>query len=76
MIYRESLKTVRLKGLEPIRRETLDPKSSAATNYATAANRLCDNGCKDTIFFFPSKNFKSFFTACLPALSGSCGRIL
>ncbi len=26
-----------MKGLEPIRRETLDPKSSAATNYATCA---------------------------------------
>lgn len=31
---------VRMKGLEPIRRETLDPKSSAATNYATCA--VCD----------------------------------
>lgn len=66
MIYRESLNTVRLKGLEPIRRETLDPKSSAATNYATAANRLCDYGCKDTTFFFPSKNFGCFFH-CVPA---------
>ena len=28
---------VRLKGLEPPRRETPDPKSGAATNYATAA---------------------------------------
>lgn len=26
-----------MKGLEPPRRETLDPKSSAATNYATSA---------------------------------------
>mgnify|MGYP006993483854 CR=1 FL=1 len=25
-------------GLEPTRRKTLDPKSSAATNYATSAN--------------------------------------
>ncbi len=30
--------TVRMKGLEPIRRKTLDPKSSAATNYATCAD--------------------------------------
>ncbi len=29
---------VRMKGLEPPRREALDPKSSAATNYATSAN--------------------------------------
>ncbi len=28
---------VRTKGLEPPRRQTLDPKSSAATNYATCA---------------------------------------
>ena len=28
---------VRLKGLEPSRRETLDPKSSASANSATSA---------------------------------------
>ncbi len=28
---------VRMTGLEPTRRKTLDPKSSAATNYATSA---------------------------------------
>ena len=28
---------VRTKGLEPSRRKALDPKSSAATNYATCA---------------------------------------
>lgn len=31
---------VRSGGLEPPRRETLDPKSSAATNYATSANAV------------------------------------
>lgn len=31
------LKPVRMKGLEPPRRETPDPKSGAATNYATSA---------------------------------------
>ena len=31
--------TVRLTGLEPARRETLDPKSSASTNSATGADR-------------------------------------
>ena len=29
---------VRMKGLEPPRPETLDPKSNAATNYATCAD--------------------------------------
>ena len=29
---------VRMKGLEPIRHSSLDPKSNAATNYATCAN--------------------------------------
>ena len=33
----EGLKIVRMKGLEPPRPETLDPKSNAATNYATCA---------------------------------------
>lgn len=32
-----SCRLVRMKGLEPIRPETLDPKSNAATNYATCA---------------------------------------
>ena len=31
-------KNVRLIGLEPTRRETPDPKSGAATNYATGAS--------------------------------------
>ena len=31
---------VRLKGLEPPRREASDPKSDVATNYTTAALRL------------------------------------
>ena len=29
--------SVRLIGLEPTRRKTLDPKSSASTNFATSA---------------------------------------
>lgn len=29
--------SVRMEGLEPARLTTLDPKSSAATNYATSA---------------------------------------
>ncbi len=35
IITRDGL--VRMKGLEPPRPETLDPKSNAATNYATCA---------------------------------------
>lgn len=34
---RSELYRVRMKGLEPPRPETLDPKSNAATNYATRA---------------------------------------
>ena len=32
-----TLRLVRLTGLEPARRETLDPKSNASTNSATGA---------------------------------------
>ena len=32
---------VRMEGLEPPRPKALDPKSSAATNYATSAFLLC-----------------------------------
>ena len=48
---------VRTKGLEPPRRETLDPKSSAATNYATCAFAVTkldkkNDECKSSIIFF------------------------
>lgn len=39
--------SVRMKGLEPPRPETLDPKSNAATNYATCAGNV-NYLCKDT----------------------------
>ncbi len=39
---------VRLTGLEPARRETLDPKSSASTNSATGALRSLVSACKGT----------------------------
>ena len=35
---------VRKKGLEPPRREAPDPKSGAATNYATSAVRIFKSG--------------------------------
>lgn len=38
----DTFSSVRMKGLEPIRRKTLDPKSSAATNYATSANGVAN----------------------------------
>ncbi len=40
-----------MKGLEPPRLSALDPKSSAATNYATSAVNGPFRGCKYTIFF-------------------------
>jgi hypothetical protein len=42
-----------MKGLEPPRRETQDPKSCAATNYATPAGifSLQKTECKVTDFF-------------------------
>ena len=36
-MFEERKNSVRLTGLEPARRETLDPKSSASTNSATGA---------------------------------------
>ena len=33
---------VRVKGLEPPRREALDPKSSVATNFTTPARLMVD----------------------------------
>ncbi len=33
-----NLKKVRVEGLEPTRREALDPKSSMSTNFITPAN--------------------------------------
>ncbi len=41
---------VRLTGLEPARRETLDPKSSASTNSATGASVVVKRGCKGSAF--------------------------
>ena len=48
---------VRMKGLEPPRLSALDPKSSAATNYATSAN--C--GAKIQLFSIGKSMFVFFF---------------
>ena len=58
---------VRMKGLEPPRRMTLDPKSNAATNYATCAELLfgreCipNDLCKDSV----NRTQKTKFTSAL-----------
>ena len=46
---------VRLKGLEPPRREASDPKSDVATNYTTAALEI---GYKGNPFFITCKYLK------------------
>ena len=45
---------VRIKGLEPPRLSTLDPKSSAATNYAISAIRVQ----RYMLFFILTKIFE------------------
>ena len=49
---------VRLIGLEPTRRETLDPKSSASTNFATGAILRC----KGNDFLGVGQIFRRLFT--------------
>jgi hypothetical protein len=52
---------VRIKGLEPPRLSALDPKSSAATNYAISAKLVCK--CSEyfyNIANFSDKYFNSF----------------
>lgn len=51
--------SVRLKGLEPPRLASLDPKSSAATNYATAAK--CENAIAKIVFFLITKQTSPSF---------------
>lgn len=50
---------VRKKGLEPPRREAPDPKSGAATNYATSALG-CIEDCKDRNSCDNSKAFLNY----------------
>ena len=50
-------KLVRVIGLEPTRLTTPDPKSGAATNYATRATLLLVSGCKDKQYFLSTKDF-------------------
>ena len=44
-----------MKGLEPPRLSAPDPKSGAATNYATAAGGFWFCDCKDITFFWLHK---------------------
>ena len=48
---------VRMIGLEPTRLTAPDPKSGAATNYATRATLLLVIGCKDKQYFLSTKDF-------------------
>ena len=57
IMKKNRLSVVRTKGLEPPRRETPDPKSGAATNYATRATLLSVSGCKDKEYFLSTKDF-------------------
>lgn len=41
------MENVRMIGLEPTRLTAPDPKSGAATNYATRATLLLESECKD-----------------------------
>ena len=56
--FAEELFFVRLKGLEPPRREAPDPKSGVATNYTTAA---LISSAKVTVFVEYTKYFADFF---------------
>jgi len=51
---------VRMKGLEPPRLAAPDPKSGAATNYATSAGPP-KKGCKSKLKYFQNKLFIIFF---------------
>ena len=63
---------VRLTGLEPAHRETLDPKSNASTNFATGAaffsflrNRFSNSAAKVQISEQNTKQKEKFFHFCL-----------
>jgi len=55
---------VRMEGLEPTRREALDPKSSMSTNFITSAVKQRSSpvwDCKDNQFSNSQKEFCFFF---------------
>ena len=71
---------VRKTGLEPARRKTLDPKSSASANSATSAldNCIeCENyyitilSCKSIVFIYDLKIF-----ACIPIFCNNSSMLL
>ena len=57
-IGRSRKKSVRIKGLEPPRREASDPKSDVATNYTISADRVAKVGK----FRYLPKNEHDFFS--------------
>ena len=76
VIFAHFSQFVRLTGLEPARRETLDPKSSASTNSATGAFFfhffarfwfIC--GCKGTQKFLFHQKFTCKFYQCVDSLT-------
>ena len=59
-----------MKGLEPPRRKAQDPKSCAATNYATSA---FENPCKGIHFLFfkkPETEFLRYLISNAPSVAG------
>tara|TARA_B100000035_G_scaffold277273_1_gene255454 strand:- start:138 stop:395 length:258 start_codon:yes stop_codon:yes gene_type:complete len=52
---------VRVKGLEPPRREALDPKSSVSTNFTTPAWERSTNIVKFSKIIFQSKQKETMF---------------
>ena len=70
---------MRLKGLEPSRRRTLDPKSSASTNSATSAlvaAKIVKNGETGKIlcdFYDPHRPMQMLVTTDADARNDRCG---
>ena len=90
-VFRTTL-LVRTKGLEPPRLTALDPKSSAATNYATCANAVqrycllinCANfglkTCLDATLYIPNKctetEFGRFHIHCVKSIEHSVNTVV
>ncbi len=60
---------VRMKGLEPPRLTAPDPKSGAATNYATSAGLFC--GAKITYLFYYNQIYRKIILLTKPKITPS-----